>query len=220
MEEKLKKLIPTLVIAGILIAGYFVAAKTQNWWPFEIIEKQQETNTQVNSSLGEVERRKTYRNEEFGFEFKYPNNFKLQSSVDDQSSLIKGYFPFLKGKESILVGTSMEDIKTRYPNTDLTKAIFAVLLSKNSECERIKNLNASGSIINGELFFEEKSGDVGLGNQRSESRFSVIKNSNCFILVQQIDTAGYGAIEGIEKVNITSVSSDLHQILSTFRFTK
>lgn len=105
-----------LIIAGIVIASYFATAKTQNWWPFvSEDEKESEICIQVitparNPKTGEIRDFptpcdvpegwekiesevmndttgwQTYRNEEFGFEVKYPNFY----SIDEiEKGLIK-----------------------------------------------------------------------------------------------------------------------------------
>lgn len=61
-----KALWATLGIVAIAVAGYAVAAKYQSWWPFAAENPSSDTSTW-----------KTYQNEEYGFNFQYPQNFRF-----------------------------------------------------------------------------------------------------------------------------------------------
>lgn len=66
-----KKWLPVLLILAALVGGYFVLVKYQSWRPF----KEDITSWQ------------TYRNEEFGFEFKYPSNWGIKDSTEYNNGL-------------------------------------------------------------------------------------------------------------------------------------
>src|SRR3989338_4898585 len=78
------KLLPILIIVG-LIVGYFAFAYYLTIWPFESeisvstsskqVEKITRAGPVTDDSMSDW---KVYRNEEYGFEFKYPESWKLE----------------------------------------------------------------------------------------------------------------------------------------------
>ena len=96
-----KKLLVSIIILVAVIGGYSVFAKYQSWWPFGDVAVSTPTST-----LNETSDWKTYRNEEYGLEVKYPPNTKIEESgqysiksilmIDDSKKVDSGYeFSFL-----------------------------------------------------------------------------------------------------------------------------
>lgn len=97
-KGKAKFLIP-LIILALLVGGYFALAKYQNLWPFENSGKEQEISGQANETADW----KTYRNEEYGFEVRYPNSW----------SEVNGSFYSYLTPEAALEGESPYSLRIR-----------------------------------------------------------------------------------------------------------
>lgn len=117
-------LIIILVIAGILIAGYFVLAKNQNWWPFE--EK-----TNLTSEW------KTYVDDKNHFSFNYPSNWSLSKQVGDSSDNL--LFKNEAGKSVIYIAPHLRNLNYDYQNT-LKKGIKLSASVEYMGVQKVENI--------------------------------------------------------------------------------
>lgn len=87
------KFLISLIVIALLGGGYFALAKYQNLWPFEITISPSPTPDETSAW-------KTYRNEEFRFEIKHPEDWiNLNIISKDQKLLIQ------KDKNTISIST-------------------------------------------------------------------------------------------------------------------
>ena len=162
---------------------------------------------------------KTYKNDEYGFEIKYPNDFNLKTiNLDD--------YAFLEQNENGLAVIDMPDPKVRYPNTDLRRAYVLISTTNQSQsaCGPENNYpipkTSTFENINGTTFSKLEFGDAAAGTQYFGVKYSTYQNGTCFIITNQIITSGYGAVDGLERVNRDEIKEKLYEIFSTFKFIK
>ncbi len=122
--SKFKFSIWSFVIVGVALGGYLIASANQNLWPFRVDEtvissapiRHKAVNTDTsNGSTLLTSNWKTYRNDKYGFEVKYPADYILKKS--DRSFRTDSYL-------------SGEGI---YLNPQHSTAIFDIELFKNQK---------------------------------------------------------------------------------------
>lgn len=89
-HTRLSLLVLALILVGVLAVGYFWYQNEQSSMDKFIPDDSglETRNLSVASSTNQFTDWKTYRNEKYGFEFKYPNN--AQVSISDNGKLITG----------------------------------------------------------------------------------------------------------------------------------
>lgn len=154
----------------------------------------------------------TYKNEKYGFEFKYPRNFQEAEGLGQN---------FLNQKPVI----ELESEDFNYLHNQIS-GHFVVSVKSNgkSECEYIPR-GVSGTLenrmINGVNFIMFSAGGAATGNTYLNTVFHFLKDSTCYEIVTTIHEASDGNTpEALPKINEQKIKleSQLNQILSTFRF--
>ena len=160
----------------------------------------------------ETDNWKTYRSEEFGFEFRYPQNFQVAEGLGQY---------FLNQKP--IVELRSDSFNYLHNSID---AFFIVSVKSNAkaECEYIPR----GSIdtmqnkeINGINFTMFSVGGAATGNIYSNTILHYLKDTTCHEVVATIHESSDGNTpEALPKINEQKIKleDELDQILSTFRF--
>ena len=155
---------------------------------------------------------KTYTNEEYGFEFGYPQNFLITADLGQ----------YFLGQKPII---EIRSDSFNYLNNTID-AFFTVSVKSNAkaECEYIPK----GSIntiqnkeINGVSFTMFFVGGAATGNTYSNTVLHHLKDTMCYEVVTTIHESSDGNTpEALPKINEQKVEleSQLDKILSTFRF--
>ncbi len=163
---------------------------------------------------------KTYKNEEFGFEIKYPKDFLIQESKDG------GFF-----NETNSFTLSINTSKDYQKGTDFSGAFINISpSSKTDNCYRYgpsgPELSASKEIGDTTFHFDPRQpiSDSAMGGQRGwYSLFTTISNRQCYRISKSIgyrDSRGFADPPYSPHFDENKVNIDLDKIISTFKFTK
>ena len=185
-----------LAIVGVAIVGYFASAYYFTLWPFEVSVAPVPTFTPRPSTAVKVEDTsnwKVYRNQEYGFEFKYPNDWNLKEN--------KEYF---NGKltTEVLLSTNFDDLAP----------IIQFFITPNVNTTNSENIEPYGEWTT--IISKESVIIAGIKTNRyvtsgpdapNHTEISLVKNNNLF----SIDT-------NIRDADLLKNVFD--KILSTFKF--
>ncbi len=166
-----------------------------------------------------------YANKEFGVTFQYLRNYQMtEGDLHDSQQL--GYMGAIPMEFVALGGKRMVTIQPppgSYPGTDFVNSFFTVSTNQyltSAECEQLPDWVAGAR----EPIYEKVSGielrglsqaGVGLGHQYGGYYYHGFAEGTCFEVGYGIATAGYGAVDGLKKVNDRDALSILENIFHT-----
>lgn len=222
MKQKgFAKLIIVAIVILVGVVGYFALTEKKTEAPIDVVPtpqltvattSQQQATTIDEAVVDETTNWKTYRNEEYGFEVKYPEKLKL---IKKENQIILNHFiPYENGGECDMIGGN-ETYKTL---DDFNVSLE--LISQNITLKFIDGKYKIG-ILDGSWVYE---GTEGCGN--IAYYFSVGNNKTLVVKKAAIQAlSGISTLWNREEIlKVSSVISPeeskkiFNQILSTFKF--
>lgn len=159
----------------------------------------------------------TYRNEEYGFEFKYPSQFAVTSPQSKRFSTGLVFLKYL-GKE----GTNGKATVYISAETDPLK-INSCLISEGGSGKSAGPvvLTQTTSTSSG-IWYLDQSLDYGMSQKYDIKNFITIHNGKCLEFSRLIHTSNLGVYDPgtVMEFDATEINSLFPQIFSTFKFTK
>ena len=214
-----------IAIGALLIAGGVYVAWQKNMMP--VLNNNKVDNS---SATTQTTAWKTYVNEKYGFSFKYPGSFALNSTEQKE-----GFYEYQLTKIAEVVSEEKYIDKAIFKvtadagpynvNSCLTKDYGSQAHTGTST----KNINGNSWYV-----FGEKGGDAAMGGQRGlSSQYRILHNSRCYIIQSYVywHIVGYEGYMNTGKFDATPEESQgqrdvlernnvaLDNILSTFKFT-
>ena len=205
---KLSKYLAMMVFVALPIVGFFLGMSYQEM--IDLAKKQEESNIVIESKLSpspieiptvdpSTANWKTYRNDEFGFEIRYPNDFQKDLEKDNYIKVYKPGFASLS-ISSILTNKNLEEYVDE--RIAATKEAYEGKPSL-SVYKKISNTVAGKPSIQLEVYYEA-AGTSGLEEYMANE-------SNSIVEIRMMDLA-----DSIE----SQIKKTFDQILSTFKFTQ
>lgn len=214
---------------GAFAYQYFIKSK----FPIRQLSDNDQSNTNVRNLNSEIKDWETFKNNEYGFEFRYPVDFYTSSLDAKPFELDQIKFHY---KLPNLNSIKMLHLDNKeYKNSGFQFAYFNVAIDQNqgdvSVCKNLASGSESSRMsqkiqvdINGQTFYRYKIYDDAMGGQRGTGYvyFGVV-NSKCFVMH---GFHAYRDIRGFVDYQITfddseivKISNKFEDIASTFKFT-
>ena len=169
---------------------------------------------------------KTYKNEKYGFEIKYPADFKINENYYyDLSAGTSNSGSLNLPGVSFSIPVSYTDGTNLSPDTKISVEMNA----KSKNCLVTEFLNSpnpvidiTDEIINKIIFNRGTTGDAGMGNYYNETVYSTKGLTPCYGIRLFVHSTSLGNYEPETRVAYDSekLQSVFKQIISTFKFIK
>lgn len=161
-------------------------------------------------------------NRTYGFSFQHPKDWRWREGVEAR-------LPVHKAVPNGVTVAAVEMPSDSYPGTDFEGAFLNVIVDSSltaDECAQFAFANpaperGSPPIVKiGAIEFAEASdGDAGLGHEGAAAHYyHVFRNGACYEFILGESIIGFGAGEGMKKVDDTAVLEKLKEILATVEF--
>ncbi len=189
-----------LVVTGTLVvkATFFTAPKIQNCCTGDMKEK------------AIIADWKTYTNEKYGVEFKYPKDFTV-NVINEVDSLFEVSIdtPYYNPPSTLY--------NLHFHVTALSETDNLACISKPYGKESQSKMTSEEMVRNGDTFQNIKLKEVSSYSTTSnEERYHILKNNYCYMIVKRI----YYQNEEKSGFDYSTYQSILDSIFSTFKFTK
>lgn len=169
---------------------------------------------------------KTYRNDQYGFEFKYPREYGFSSS-ETGKAFSPGYIPICSRDTLACVSYP----GTEFANSNFGGAAMAVDINPDTKSGLKTDCtfyDAKEIKVNGTVFSSSgKGSDGALGNIIEYYGYRTLRDQTCFHIILGVDSRGDGPYREvfpngriISESDKEKVFDSLRDILSTFRFTE
>jgi hypothetical protein len=213
-----------LILAVIVGGGILGWIKTKEVPPIELpeIKKPEKIVKDETAKLvpSEVEGWKTYRNEEYRFEIKYPEDF----TIENINQGVKIVFPESYKNQSYIFKNDVKDAWIGVGTAIMDREGF-----KGDLCQKLKKLNDTEIAINNLNFIKGNITSHAMGGWYTDYNiYRILHNGNCYEILLAVTAQGPGAgahggmgplpedyADSESKEKFLSI---LDQILSTFRF--
>jgi len=193
-----------VIVLAAIIAGAGIFAY-QYFWP---LEEEVETPEEAQPK-DETADWKTYRNEEYGFEIKYPFFYQVSDEL-----LQEGFYDYQISKiASFSYAGNTLKIYADNSSPNLTKCLKSY---ENKDLIQSKEINENKFQI-----YWDKLRDSAAGGQRGlQSQYRIIHNNYCYIFHYQFSwRVPIGEEETkVQEADIEKQTAELELMLSTFRF--
>ena len=168
----------------------------------------------------------TYTSKNYGISFTYPKAWDIKEGDLGGGDWEPGYLGSIP-TEFVAPGgvrvVTVETPKDAYPGTDLTLAFFTVSVNQHlarRECEQFPD-DVSGTRkpitkkIGGIVFHGLEQGEAAMNHQFAGTYYHGFSEGWCYELGEGVATAGYGAVDGMKKVDEAKLFAILDRILQT-----
>lgn len=185
----------------------------------------------VKKSAHKRPERVVYKNGTYGVSFQYPRRYALKTGdgaiVDWFGSEPVG-MNFVDGSGISVVAVELP--RGLYPGTDYRDAFFTVNVNRNlseAQCSQFAFVDSSDSdeepiaptTVNfgGQVYSQTSAFDGKAFEQAYGRYYHVYNNGACYEMALGLETAGYGAVDGITPVDRDEVFHKLEAMLSSVR---
>jgi hypothetical protein len=197
------------------VEGQLAESKSRNPSPSQA--------TALNSGLPPA--KSSYTNEEYGISLQFPSNYMLkEGELGNEYTL--GYLGTIPMKFTAPGGVRVVTValpRNSYPETDFNTAFVTLSVNQHlmrDECEAFPDdVPGSGKPItkkfSGIEFHGSKQSYAGLGHQFFGFYYHAFSAGSCYELGDGIATSGYGAVDGMKKLDEKQVFAILYKILQS-----
>lgn len=169
---------------------------------------------------------KVYRNNQHGFEFKYPNDFSLSQGADTQLSVGE----FFEGSGNALATVSLA--KEAYPATNFSRAFLTVSVSEDAKIEeKCRLIQREGEekptqmteiqYVDSIKFYKAEISGAAAGTLAENRVYHTFHNNLCYEVSLNLFTTNIAKYDPgtVNEVDKSMVWPRLEGILGTFKFT-
>jgi hypothetical protein len=172
-----------------------------------------------------------YKNDTYGVSFQYPRRYALKTgdeAIVDWFGAQPAGMNFVDGGGMAVAAVELP--RGLYPGTDYRDAFFTVSVNRNlseAQCAQFAVVDSSDSDeepiapstvhFGGQVYSQTSAFDGKAFEQAYGHYYHVYNNGACYEMALGLETAGYGAVDGIAPVDRDEVFHKLEGMLSSVR---